>query len=100
VPGKISIAFDTSTLCASRPYLVITAHYIDAPPDSPDSWRLASDVLAFEHLPGAHNGVNLASAIACVVDRFDIRSKAWPMTLEWNDMAYPFHLFHSHSLAG
>jgi hypothetical protein len=76
VRGKFSVAFDAYTSCAFDSYIAITAHYIYAPPDSPGSWRLASDVLAFEHLPGSHSGVNLAFAITSVVDRFDIRSKA------------------------
>lgn len=75
MPGKISITFDAYTSRASDPYLAITAHYIDALPDSPSSWRLTSDVLAFEHVPGAHTGVNLASVIKDVVDRFGFRSK-------------------------
>jgi hypothetical protein len=75
VPGKISITFDAYTSRASDPYLAITTHFIDAPPDNPSSWRLSSDVVAFENVPGAHTGVNLASVIASVVDRFDFRSK-------------------------
>ena len=97
MPGKISITFDAYTSSAFDPYLAITAHYIDAPPDGP--WRLSSDVLAFEHVPGAHSGDNLASVITCVVDRFGFRSKArqWPL----NDMAsISSHLFYSTSLAG
>ena len=97
MPGKISITFDAYTSSAFDPYLAITAHYIDAPPDGP--WRLTSDVLAFEHVPGAHNGANLASVITCVVDRFGFRSKArqWPL----NDMAsISSHLIYSTSLAG
>lgn len=75
MPGKISITFDAYTSRAADPYLTITAHYIDAPAGSPSSWRLASDVLAFEHVPGAHTGDNLASVITDVVDRFGFRSK-------------------------
>jgi hypothetical protein len=75
VPGKISITFDATTSRASDPYLAVTAHFIDAPPDSPSSWRLTSDVVAFEHVPGAHNGANLASIIISVIDRFGFRSK-------------------------
>jgi len=75
VPGKISITFDAYTSRAADPYLAITAHYIDVPSDSPTSWRLASDVIAFEHVPGPHSGANLASIIERVVDRFGFRSK-------------------------
>ena len=75
MPGKISITFDAYTSSASDPYLAITTHFIDAPPDSPSKWRLNSDLLAFEHVPGAHTGANLASVIVSVVDRFDFRSK-------------------------
>jgi hypothetical protein len=85
VPGKISITFDAYTSRACDPYLAITTHFIDAPPESPSSWRIHSDVAAFEHVPGAHTGVNLASVIASVVDRFGFRSKVRQRSswMEW-----------------
>jgi hypothetical protein len=75
VRSKISITFDAYTSRAADPYLAITAHYIDVPSDSPSCWKLASDVLAFEHVPGSHTGTNLAAIIEGVVDRFGFRSK-------------------------
>jgi hypothetical protein len=75
VRSKISITFDAYTSRAGHPYLAITAHYIDVPSDSPSCWKLASDVLAFEHVPGSHTGTNLAAIIEGVVDRFGFRSK-------------------------
>jgi hypothetical protein len=88
VPGKISITFDAYTSRAADPFLAVTSHYIVAPSDNPGSWRLASDVVAFEHVPGAHTGANLASVIACVVDRFGFRSKVCQQWCLMKGMAF------------
>ena len=71
----MSITFDAWTSKAYDPYLAITVHYIDSPADQPDEWQLKSKVLAFQELPGRHNGENLATTLTKVLDRYDIQDK-------------------------
>ena len=53
----------------------IPCHYIDSPVDKPDKWQLKSKVLAFQELPGWHNGENLATTLSKVLDHYDIQDK-------------------------
>ena len=75
IPGKMSITFDAWTSKAYDPYLAITVHYIDSLADQPDEWQLKSKVLAFQELPGRHNGENLATTLNKVINRYDIQDK-------------------------
>jgi len=65
----------TLTSKAYDPYLAITVHYIDSLADQPDEWHLKSKVLAFQELPGRHNGQNLATTLTEVLDRYNIQDK-------------------------
>ena len=71
----MSITFDAWTSKAYDPYLTITVHYIDSLADQPDEWQLKSKVLAFQELPGRHNGENLATTLNEIINRYDIQDK-------------------------
>lgn len=71
----MSITFDAWTSKAYDPYLAITVHYIDSPADQHDEWQLKSKILAFQELPGRHNGENLAATLAEALNRYDIQDK-------------------------
>ena len=71
----MSITFDAWTSKAYDPYLAVTVHYIDSLVDQPDEWELKSKVLAFQELPRQHNGENLATTLAEVLNCYDIQDK-------------------------
>jgi hypothetical protein len=48
--GQISITMDTWTSSAYDPYLAITAHYINSPPNQLNEWSLKCDLLGFAKL--------------------------------------------------
>jgi hypothetical protein len=73
--SKISFTFDAWTSEPGDPYLSITAHYIDAPPDRPMDWELKTDQLAFKYIEGRHTGKNMSTILIDTVDQYDIRGK-------------------------
>jgi hypothetical protein len=66
---------DSWTSSAYDPYLAITAHYIDSPPDQPSEWSLKTDLLGFTEINGNHGGANQASIMLRVLDQYDICDK-------------------------
>jgi hypothetical protein len=79
IPGQISITIDSWTSSAYDPYLAITAHYINSPPDQPNEWSLKNNLLCFTEIDGNHGGANQASIMLRVIDRYDIRDKVSSM---------------------
>ena len=75
--GEISFTFDTWTSEGSDNFISVTAHYIDSPTDQPDQWTLKEDQLAFTLLEGHHTGENIASVLASIIERYDIREKVF-----------------------
>jgi hypothetical protein len=73
--GQISITLDAWTSKAYDPYLGVTAHYIDSPPQRPNEWTLKSDILGFTEIKGNHGGANQAATVLRVLDRYGIRDK-------------------------
>ena len=79
--------FDTQTSegTGSKPYILITTHYINSPVDKPDQWVLKVDQLAFMLLEGHHTGANIASIIACVLDEYGISGKVGIVFMLYTD---------------
>lgn len=92
IQSQISITMDSWTSAAYDPYLAITAHYIDSPPDQPNEWSLKSDLLGFAEIEGNHGGANQASIILSVIDRYDVRDKVrWHASTKCGVMdTYPY----------
>jgi hypothetical protein len=57
------------------PYLGVTAHYIKAPQEWPNEWKLESKVLGVVPIEGRHTAANMAATFLRVLDRYDIRDK-------------------------
>jgi hAT family C-terminal dimerisation region/BED zinc finger len=66
VGSKISVTLDCWTSPSQKPFMGITAHYIDK------DWALQSFVLDFVPLSGDHTGDNLCNVFAAVCERFDL----------------------------
>ena len=49
--SKISFTTDIWTNSVQKPFMVVTAHYIDS------NWNLESVMLDFRHFPGSHTGI-------------------------------------------
>ena len=75
LPGLISFTFDSWTSRNGDPFLSMTAHYITAPADDPNDWKLKCDQLAFTPIEGNHSGANMANIILRILDRYEIRHK-------------------------
>lgn len=69
------MTFDAWTSEPGDPFLSVTGHYIDAPPDKPHEWVLKTDQLAFSPIEGNHSGSNMANILMRTVDRYGIRDK-------------------------
>jgi hypothetical protein len=75
IEGKVSFTFDTWTSDAQDPYLSVTGHYITAPKDHPQDWKLKSEQLAFTHFEGNHSGANMANVLIRTIDRYNLQNK-------------------------
>ena len=75
LPCKISFTFDAWTSDPGDPYLSITGHYINSPPDNADIWELKTEQLAFKEIHGRHSGKNIAQILTRTVDRYELRGK-------------------------
>ena len=75
VPSKVSFTFDAWTSASGDPYLSLTAHYIHAPADCPNTWELKSEQLLFQEIQGRHTGTNMADILGKALDRYNLHSK-------------------------
>lgn len=75
IPSKISFTFDAWTSAPGDPYLSLTAHFIDAPADSPTAWELKSDQLIFQEIEGRHTGKNMSDILSRALDKYGLRGK-------------------------
>ena len=89
LPCKVSFTFDAWTSDPGDPYLSITGHYIDLPPDNPNNWELKTEQLAFEEIHGRHSGKNIAQILTRTVDRYELRGKV----NIWYDFSFNFLIF-------
>jgi hypothetical protein len=75
LPSKVSFTFDAWTSSPGDPYLSVTAHYIDAPADSPNVWTLKSEQLVFGEIKGRHTGQNMANILGHMLDHYELHGK-------------------------
>lgn len=75
LPSKVSFTFDAWTSAPGDPYLSLTAHYIDAPLDCPNSWSLKSEQLLFQEIEGRHTGKNMSEILRCAIERYELCGK-------------------------
>jgi hypothetical protein len=75
IPSKVSFTFDSWTSDAGDPYLSVTGHYIFAPADKPQEWKLKAEQLAFKHIKGNHSGANISKILVNTLDRYKLRKK-------------------------
>lgn len=71
-PGKQSFTFDIYTKKGGNPFMSVTKHCITVDPENPHKWKLETDQIGFEHIPGSHTGDNIANVLVNIFDRFDI----------------------------
>ena len=74
-PGKISFTFDAWTSAPGDPYLSVTAHYIHATVDHPNTWELRTEQLLFQEIEGRHTGKIMGEILSSMLDRYQLHSK-------------------------
>jgi hypothetical protein len=52
--------------------LNINNHYIDAPADHPNDWKIITEELAFMKLEGCHTGENIGRAIMGTIEGYGL----------------------------
>jgi len=75
VPSKVSFTFDAWTSDSGDPYLSVTAHYIDAPAESPNAWVMKCEQLAFQEIQGRHTGQNMADILNHILGDYQLHGK-------------------------
>lgn len=75
IPGKVSFTFDAWTSDPGDPFLSVTGHYIHAPPERPNAWKLRTKQLAFAPMEGRHSGANMANLLTRTVDCYGLHKK-------------------------
>jgi hypothetical protein len=78
--GKVSFTSDLWSDRQRRSYMCITAHWIARSKRS-HSLELKSALIAFHHVSGTHDGVNLARTMLKLLDRAGIASKVCHLIL-------------------
>jgi len=59
-----------------RPYMAVTAHWIESFKDGKDEHlRLESALIGFREMPGHHSGEHLSTAFIHILDRLNITDK-------------------------
>jgi len=80
--GKISFTADVWTDTNRKPFMGVTAHWIEAQPQAQKNAQrpqlaLRADLVGFVHIPGRHTGGHLAHAFLHVLDRINITEKVY-----------------------
>jgi hypothetical protein len=80
--GKISFTMDMWTDSNLAPFMAVTAHWVEAKTeetaDGPKrTLNLRADLIAFQRVPGRHNGEHLAQAFLYAIDRLNIATKVF-----------------------
>ncbi|SJL04268.1 uncharacterized protein ARMOST_07629 [Armillaria ostoyae] len=70
ITSRISCTFDGWTTHRRRPYNSFTIHWIDSPPEDPTSWKLRSELLAFDRMHGRHTGEAVGKELVKVLSGF------------------------------
>jgi hypothetical protein len=86
VPFKVFSTFDTWTSAPGDPYILLTAHYIDSPPDYLNVWNLKSKQLLFQVTQGQHTGNNMGEILCHALEQYRLHDKVM-----WcNSSPFPF----------
>ncbi|KAJ2921370.1 hypothetical protein H1R20_g15725, partial [Candolleomyces eurysporus] len=85
--GKISLTTDLWSDPNLRPFMAVTAHWIEAKTvqtaEGPvTNLNLRADLIAFYNLPGRHTGKHLGTALLHVLDRLKIAGKIGWVTVD------------------
>jgi hypothetical protein len=67
--GKISFTMDIWTDIDMKPYMAVTAHWLQNTFQQQSKLILRSDLIAFIHIPGSHAGERLAKVFIHILDR-------------------------------
>jgi hypothetical protein len=74
--GKISLTMDIWSDPDRKPYMAVTAHWMECQSlQQQQRINLRIDLLGFVNVSGAHSGDNLATVLLFVIDRFQIADK-------------------------
>ncbi len=66
--GKISFTMDVWTDIDMKPYMAVTAHWLQNTSQQQLRLTLHSDLIAFIHIPGSHTGERLAKVFIHILD--------------------------------
>ena len=78
--GKISFTMDTWTDFDKKPYMAVTAHWLEKTSllmsgRLQQQVNLRTDLIGFVHIPGTHTGERLAEVFHLVLKRLKITQK-------------------------
>ena len=63
----IALTTDMWTSHATQGYIMLSSHYVN------DNWELRSQILATRNITDRHTGENIAQAIKCIIEEFNIK---------------------------
>jgi hypothetical protein len=70
--GKISFTMDIWTDFNLKPYMAVTAHWLEP---RQQKINLRVDLIGFIHLPGSHSGDRLSDGFLFILDRLKLARK-------------------------
>lgn len=74
--GKISFTMDLWTDFNLKPYMAVTAHWLEQPSErQQQKLGLRVDLIGFIHIPGSHTGERLAEVFLFILDRLKLAKK-------------------------
>jgi hypothetical protein len=78
--GKISFTTDIWLDPDRKPYMAVTAHWMECQPLQVSQTlqhgiSLRADLIGFIHVPGSHTDAHLAKMFLCILDRLQIANK-------------------------
>jgi hypothetical protein len=73
--GKVSFTMDIWSDPDRKPYMAVTAHWVERSHTPQQRISLRADLLGFIHVPGSHTGERLAKVFLFIIDRLHIANK-------------------------
>jgi len=75
--GKISFTMDMWTDFNLKPYMAVTAHWLEWSTSERQQQKLnlRTDLIGFVHVPGSHTGEHLAEVFIWILERLKITKK-------------------------
>jgi hypothetical protein len=70
--GKISFTMDLWTDFDKKPYMAVTAHWLE---QEGQTITLHTDLIGFMHIPGSHTGERLAEVFLFIINRLNLVKK-------------------------